>query len=117
MKRIELLIPFYLPIQRKIVSLPWPGYSLGNGLAVCRTPYLSYYDEELKALQHWQVVHEDSGREIARGFRRRKDAVAFAEAIAALFDFTRPAEELIPELGKRREEIRELARRYHGRVS
>lgn len=83
----------------------WPAYKTATpGLVVARgAQYWAWEDTTPRASTRWTIIHLTSGLAIepkTRMFITRKEAVAVAEALAPLADWTATANELwdIPNL-------------------
>jgi len=94
-------------------TIPWTGYLVAPGLAVCKSPRRVYGRQFEPAYRKWHVVHIESGWRLGtevQCFRSRGQAVGVAEQLADLADWRMSADELLAIDGLR-EQVREV---FHG---
>lgn len=92
------------------VQIPWTGYVVVPGLAVCKTPKRVGHEfpRWAPAYRRWHVVHVPSGYRVGTNvldFRSRTAAAATVRELGGLADWTKPTLELeaVPGL---REKVR-----------
>lgn len=77
--------PVYDPVQAVIVG----------GLAVHRGTQLDRATGKIEASGDWRITHLQSGLCVCKYFERRKDALAMAEAMGAVLDWTLPHDAVV----------------------